>query len=153
MSKTWKKRTSDAICTSPSSNHQEIKGFGRDILTLSDDSFVSRLATSYNGIGLDEEAIIIRERIHQSTSLSELLSSLDSRILNNIPILRDVLREIINSEKQFSENSDARARARALHSKAVLDAVLDVGRLDIICSLLVRADGRAWQSFDQAYGC
>ena len=31
-------------------------------------------------------------------------------------------------------------------SKAVLDAVLDVGRLDIICSLLVRADGRAWQS-------
>ena len=125
---------------------KEIKGFGRDILTLSDDSFVSRLATSYNGIGLDEEAIIIRERIHQSTSLSELLSSLDSRILNNIPILRDVLREIINSEKQFSENSDARARARALHSKAVLDAVLDVGRLDIICSLLVRADGRAWQS-------
>ena len=90
---------------------KEIKGFGRDILTLSDDSFVSRLATSYNGIGLDEEAIIIRERIHQSTSLSELLSSLDSRILNNIPILRDVLREIINSEKQFSENSDARARA------------------------------------------
>ena len=125
---------------------KEIEGLGRDILTLSDDAFVSRLATDYNGIGLDDEASGMRSRIRQSRSVPEVLSGTGSFVLNKIPILRDVLAEIIADEARFADNHDNRAHAHTQRSKAVLDAVLDTGRIDIICSLLVRADGRVWQS-------